>query len=163
MRGAALCLVAALSLAACAPTPAASNDPETSRQVLQRLDFLNQLLSAKDKGIVNEFETDALLLGSEAGEIAIGRDELDPFFAKLFALPVTLSWAWKETRVWSLGDIAWVYADGEIVQTADGKEIRAPYRLTGVLGRSGGAWKWREFHGSEPMNTQDNTIREIVR
>jgi hypothetical protein len=127
-----------------------SNDPETSKQVQQRLDLLNQLMAAKDKGIVNEFETDALLIGSEANEVAIGRDQLDPFFEKLFALPVKVSWEWKETRVTSLGDVAWVYADGEVVQTADGKDTRAPYRLTGVLGRTGGAWKWRLFHGSEP-------------
>jgi ketosteroid isomerase-like protein len=155
MRYTVVWVAVALFMAACAPPAAVSNDPETSKQVVQRLDLLNQLLAAKDKGIVNEFETDALLLGSEENEIAIGRDQLDPFFAKLFALPVKVSWAWKETRVTSLGDIAWLYADGEVVETAkDGKEVRAPYRLTGVLGRTGGSWKWRLFHGSEPARGQ---------
>src|SRR4029078_109884 len=73
MRYTVVWVAVALFMAACAPPAAVSNDPATSKQVVERLGLLNQLLAAKDKGIVNEFETDALLLGSEENEIAIGR------------------------------------------------------------------------------------------
>lgn len=102
--------------------------------------------------IVNEFalESDVLLLGSEADELVIGREQLEAFFQKVIALPATISWDWKQTRVSSFNDVAWVFASGDVVVKSEKGEQRTPYRLTGVLQRRDGTWKWRQFHGSEP-------------
>ena len=54
------------------------------------------------------------------------------------------------SRSGSHGDVAWLFASGEVVVTDHGADTRVPYRLTGVLERRNGAWKWRQFHGSEP-------------
>jgi uncharacterized membrane protein/ketosteroid isomerase-like protein len=133
-----------------------SNDPRTREEVSAALDRLNQLLSARNTSIVDEFAStpDVILLGSEAGEVAIGRDQLAAFFDRLFALPVQLSWEWKERRISSEGDVAWVFADGSVVLTSPSGEMRAPYRMTGVLQRTAGQWRWRQFHGSEPAGQQ---------
>jgi ketosteroid isomerase-like protein len=57
-----------------------------------------------------------------------------------------------ETRdVSSVGDVAWLYAEGHVVISGDDSEQRSPYRLTGVLERMAGTWRWRLFHGSEPV------------
>ena len=51
----------------------------------------------------------------------------------------------------SVGDVAWLYAEGHVVISRDASEHRSPYRLTGVLERRAGTWRWRLFHGSEPV------------
>lgn len=124
----------------------------TEREVSEALDRLNRMLSTRDRAIIDEFAMtpDVVLLGSEAGEVVIGHDQLSPFFERLFALPAELSWDWSETRIASAGNIAWVFARGDVVIRADGAERRAPYRMTGVLERQAGNWRWRQFHGSEP-------------
>ena len=113
---------------------------------------LNRFLSTRDRAIIDEFAAtaDVVLLGSAAEELAIGHDQLGLFFDRLFALPAQLSWDWKQTRIASAGDIAWVFAEGDVVISADGVESRSPYRMTGVLERRAGRWRWRQFHGSEP-------------
>jgi ketosteroid isomerase-like protein len=120
------------------------------------MDRLNLLLSRHDPKIIQEFapDSDVLLLGSDADELAIGHEQLADFFQKIVSLPVTLSWEWKQTKVSSLGNVAWIFAQGDIVVRSASGEKRSPYRLTGVLERQNGKWLWRQFHGSEPAPAQ---------
>ena len=53
-----------------------------------------------------------------------------------------------------LGDLAWFFADGQVVLSSGTEQRRAPYRITGVLERHGDRWLWRQFHGSEPSTDQ---------
>lgn len=124
----------------------------TDRDVSEALVRLNRFLSTRDRAIIDEFAptSDVVLLGSAAGELAIGYDQLGPFFDRLFALPAQLSWDWTQTRIASAGDVAWVFSEGDVVISAHGVDSRAPYRMTGVLERRAGRWRWRQFHGSEP-------------
>lgn len=125
----------------------------TKEEVLATLERLNTLLSAHDPAIVGQFapDPDVLLLGSEAGELVVGHEQLRSFFADLLSRPITLGWEWKETRVTSSGDVAWVFARGDlVVRDAEGTK-RSPYRMTGVLERRNRVWLWRQFHGSEPI------------
>lgn len=121
-------------------------------EITAALERLNRLLSEKDPAIVEEFApgADTILIGSEAGEIAAGRAQLEEFFQHILSLPVTLGWEWEEIKVSAAGGVAWFYAAGEVVMRgADGRQS-APYRMTGVLERIGERWLWRQLHGSEP-------------
>lgn len=128
------------------------SDAKTIAEVLDTLDRLNMLLAEKNEAIVDEFasEPDVVLIGSSAGEIARGPAALAVFFNQIRRLPSQLRWEWLARHVTAVGDVAWLFADGEVVIRNHDGEIRAPYRLTGVLQRREGRWRWRLFHGSEP-------------
>ena len=120
--------------------------------MLSAIDRLGDLLWARDARIIEEFidHPEVLLVGSEEREIARGRGEIESLIAWLFALPERLRWDWRHRDVCVDGDIAWVFADGKIVIASGDEEKRIPYRLSGVLQRTSGRWRWRQFHGSEP-------------
>ena len=129
-----------------------SNDATTHAEVSTALTRLNELLATRNRAIVDEFAAmpDVMLLGSDPGEVAVGRGNMVALFDAVFALPFQISWDWAQTRVSSEGDIAWVFAEGDVVMKGADGETRKPYRMTGVLQRLDGEWKWRQFHGSEP-------------
>ena len=112
---------------------------------------LTTMLEHRDPALVDEFvdDPDVLIVGSEASEIEIGREQIAQMVKALSAGP-SVRFHWTQTRSGSHGDVAWLFASGEVVVTDHGADTRVPYRLTGVLERRNGAWKWRPFHGSEP-------------
>ena len=110
------------------------------------------LVSRKDPLVMSEFAPDAdvTLVGSENGEVVEGTGALRDFFTRVFRAPANVGWEWRKVRISSCEDVAWLFAEGEVVIVADAKPQRRPYRLTGVLQRHGKKWLWRHFHGSEP-------------
>lgn len=100
--------------------------------------------------IAEDFADNALLLGSEAGEVARGRDEVRTHFAAVFAQPFVIDFAFDAVEVNASGDIGWLYAEGAAHLLQAGGTRRLPYRLTGVLVRTDFGWRWTLFHGSEP-------------
>lgn len=141
--GAALLLVLGLGPGVNAPPPR-----EAERGVRRALMRLNSFLAARDWALLDEFAKgeDTLLVGSESGEIARGREQLRTHIARIFALPDALAFSWREVEVAVHGPIAWLHAEGEALLG----EQRRPYRLTGVFELQAGVWKWKLFHGSEP-------------
>ena len=142
---------AALTLSACRHAPettAAASGAADPRDALIRF---TTLLEHRDPALIDEFasDPDVVVVGSEANEIEIGRDQIAQMIKTLAAGPA-VRFEWKQTRSGSKGDVAWLFASGDAIVTDQGKETRLPYRLTGVLERQSGAWKWRQFHGSEP-------------
>jgi ketosteroid isomerase-like protein len=128
------------------------------RAVLKR--FFH-LVSTRDMRMRAEFAPgdDVLLVGSDAGEIATGPQEIEAFFTRIFARASTFSWKARCIEVSQAGDIAWFFAEGlMIVESAEGQE-KAPYRISGVLERIGDQWLWRQYHGSNPVTT-DWVIRK---
>jgi len=119
------------------------------REVLARF---NELVTMKDSRVLDEFaaDDDVLLVGSEAGEVAAGRQELQTFFVRIFARDVAFSWEWNRVDISHQGSIAWFFADGQVVLTTPEGQQRTPYRTSGVLERKGGRWLWRQYHGAEP-------------
>lgn len=115
--------------------------------VLEVLDKFDRLVSTRDMSAVDEFTDDALLVGSEAGEIAKGRRQLEAFFVRVFAREDAFSWVWDRVEVSDVGDVAWFLAEGHVVIGSHA----APYRVSGVLRRVGGRWLWSQYHGSEPV------------
>ncbi len=159
MHSPAATAVAAPALIA-APDAPSSVAAETSvaaeavqQEVGKALDRLNTFIRNGNPAITDEFAAGAevLLLGSSPGEIAIGHEQIAAFFLKVFSQPVRLSYEWERKQISSSGDVAWLFADGNVVIHAiSGSQSRMPYRLTGVLQRTDGKWLWKQFHGSTP-------------
>jgi ketosteroid isomerase-like protein len=122
-------------------------------QIRAALARFNDLVSTKNLQVIAEFapEDEALLIGSDEGEIATGRQELEAFFERVFKREETFSWEWDRIDIWHAGDLAWFFADGRVVLTTAAEERKSPYRITGVLQRQGERWLWRQYHGSEPV------------
>ena len=144
---AALLLVLGLGSSAVAPPRSTAE-----RGVRLALIRLNGLLGRRDMALLDEFSPapDTLLVGSEAGERARGRQELELLLARLFARPETIAFSWREVDVSVRGDVAWLHAEGHLVTKGeDGQETgRTPYRLAGVLEPHGTRWQWRLFQGT---------------
>jgi ketosteroid isomerase-like protein len=87
-------------------------------------------------------DEDVYFAGSEIGEVARGRTELETMLRWLATLDETLDFEWSTLDVRSEGDVAWVAADG----TLNG----GPYRTLGILVRRGEQWRWHTHLGSEP-------------
>jgi ketosteroid isomerase-like protein len=131
------------------------SDADTLSAVREVLERFFHLVSTRDMRVLAEFAPggDVLLVGSDAGEIATGPQEIEAFFTRIFAGTSTFSWKSRRIAVSQAGDIAWFFADGQmIVESTEGQEER-PYRISGVLERIGDQWLWRQYHGSEPVPT----------
>jgi hypothetical protein len=102
---------------------------------------------------VEEFAAgdETLLIGSEAGEIAAGRKEIEAFFNRVYARQTIFSWEWDRMDVRHAGNLAWLFANGQVVLSVGKEQRRTPYRITGVLEYQDGHWLWRQYHGSEPV------------
>lgn len=129
------------------------SDGEVRTQVRQVLKRFNDLVSTRNPLVLAEFAPgDAvLLIGSEAGEVAAGRRELEAFFTHIFARDATFSWEWDHIEVSHAGDLAWFFADGRAILSSGQERRASPYRVTGVLEHHGERWLWRQYHGSEPV------------
>jgi ketosteroid isomerase-like protein len=111
----------------------------------------NLAIRLRDISIVEHFHKAAIFIGSEAGELAHGRDAIAALLAALFKAPYTVQFDWKSVEAARSGDTAWFLADGEVVISSAEGEKRRLYGLTGVLVESKRGWRWRMFHGSEPF------------
>lgn len=132
------------------------SDVEVRTQILEVLERFNELVSTKNLQVLDEFATcnEALLIGSELGEIATGSQELASFFTRIFARDATFSWEWDRIDVSWTDNLAWFFADGRVVLSTVKEQRKSPYRITGVLERQGERWLWRQYHGSEPVRNE---------
>jgi ketosteroid isomerase-like protein len=130
-----------------------SNPAEMRDQVLQALERFERLVAERDPALLSAFadEADVRLVGSEVSEVATGPAEVEALVRRFFGLPVQIRWEWRSRDVSFVGDVAWLFAQGEAVLRGEGGEQRVPYRMTGVLERRRDTWRWRHFHGSEPI------------
>ena len=94
-------------------------------------------------------DEDSALHGSEVGESLFGRENIRAFLATLFAKAGSARFTFGERRASISGDIAWFVADAQV---AVGAAVVAPYRVSGILERRDGRWRWRLFNGSEPVS-----------
>jgi ketosteroid isomerase-like protein len=133
-------------------------DDAIEQQVLGVLGAFNDQLAARDlDGVLGLFvsDPDVTLVGSEAGEIAVGPGELPAFFQRIFARPGTFRFEWRTCRVSAEGDVAWFFADAVAHYREPEGVASVPYRTTGVLTRRGDRWLFAQYHGSEPVNGQE--------
>ena len=118
------------------------------------LDRFGELVSARDPAVLDLFQDDALLVGSEVGESAHGRIELQAFFEHVFAWPASIRWEWNDLHCRGIGDAIWCFAEGEVVATSPDGSRRAPYRMSCVLIRNSDTLRFSLFHGAEPAAKQ---------
>lgn len=119
------------------------------REMLLRL---NERLARRDPAIVDDFLPDAVLAGSDLEDLSRGHPALQNHFGKLFALPFTIRFDWRQVDARVEGGFGWLFAEGHgVLAKATGDE-RFDYHLSGVLQRTADGWKWRLFHGSAPRS-----------
>lgn len=132
------------------------SDENVKSQVYEVLELFNDLVSTQNQQVLAEFAPDdyVLLIGSEAGEVAAGRREIEAFFARIFARDTTFSWEWDRIDVSHAGDLAWFFAEGRVILSTAKEQRKSPYRISGVLELRGKQWLWRQYHGSEPVTSE---------
>jgi ketosteroid isomerase-like protein len=114
------------------------------------LRHLGRMLFDRDTAFADQFAEDALLIGSEPGEIAAGREAIRALIGTLFARSARYIWDWESVDIRVDGDLGWLFAEGQVVRTDGEGRVAVPYRLSAVLGWDGSRWSWRLFHGAEP-------------
>ena len=118
-------------------------------------DLVDALRARDLERVVDAFEPDGVLFGSESGERAVGSAELRSLLASILARPWTVGWEWEARGVVAGrdNDVAWFVAPCVARLVSDDGERRLPYRLSGVLRRSGdGGWRFALFNGAEPAD-----------
>ena len=135
---------------------AMQSDAQARSWVYQVLERFNHLVSTQNLQVLAEFVPgdEVLLVGSESGEIAKGRQELEAFFTRVFARQATFSWEWDRIDVSHAGDLAWFFAEGQVILSNTSGQRKSPYRISGVLERHGEHWLWSQYHGSEPVSEE---------
>ena len=111
---------------------------------------LGRLMYERDPAMADEFLADAMLVGSEPGEIARGREAIRALIAGIHSKSYRVTWQWESVNATVEGEIGWFYADGAVVIEDAAEQRRLAYRLAGVLQQVNDTWRWRLFHGSEP-------------
>jgi hypothetical protein len=120
--------------------------------IIAKLDRLGELLFARSSDIVDELWSDGFrLVGSEKGEVAETRAQLEAVVDDLYGRPPRFRWAWDKTSITVENDVAWLFAEGNIVITYSDRADRRPYRMIAIFQKFGGNWRWRLFSGSEPL------------
>jgi ketosteroid isomerase-like protein len=96
-------------------------------------------------------DDDIWMSGSDLPELAIGTDAIAALHRDVVSRPFTLTFSWDRRHVHSAGQVAWVNAAGSLlVEYEDKPPTTMQYRITVVLVRRDGAWRWHTMNGSEP-------------
>ncbi|RYY65157.1 MAG: SgcJ/EcaC family oxidoreductase [Chitinophagaceae bacterium] len=112
----------------------------------------NNALQAKnlDKALaIFDDSPQTLMVGSAPGEIFQGKEAIRKVlsaFLNYSEVVLNLSRA----RIDGNGNTAWVFVEGTIRVAGGGSVAEEPYRVSIVLVRRDGTWKWRLFHGDVP-------------
>ena len=134
------------------PPPAAvpAEDVEAAGVVEGLLLGLNAALRARDaQAALALFTPDAVLVGAQAAESAVGQDELHAFLSDACAQPFTVGWEGDDLTVGDRAGAVWFLLVGELVVTGEGAR-RVPYRLSGVAVPHGDGHRLAQLHGSRP-------------
>ena len=96
-------------------------------------------------------DDDISYVGSEAGELAHGRQAVRRLLTHLFRRPDAYSWDPTQLVAHPVGGVVHLTAEATGHATSDdGTREDFPYRLTGILQPTSSGWKWRVCVGTEP-------------
>lgn len=121
--------------------------------ILARIDALVDMIRNHDPALVEALwgDGDFVMVGSETGEICRTRDELAAKIGAICASPATFVFDFPRRSLRFAGSAAWVFAEGTLTRhDPDGGTQARQYLLCAIFERAGGAWRWRQFFGSEP-------------
>lgn len=114
------------------------------------LNELNRAMRERDPAVAELFLPDALLVGSEPGEIARGRTAIGALLGAIHAKDYVVWWDLPQLDAGGAGGAVWFFAEGEVVLVQTAGTQRLAYRIAGVLVETEAGWRWAQFHGSEP-------------
>ena len=103
--------------------------------------------------ILERFEADAVFFGSGEGEQAVGHNELRAMLEMLspHAEGGAFTIEWDTLSGERLGDVGLLHGLGRVRSSGTlSKFDGTAYRVTGMLIRRDGQWRWKVYHGSEP-------------
>lgn len=118
----------------------------------QALEVINRRMRDRDPAVADLFVPHALLVGSEANEIASGREAIAALFAGIHGRDYVVWWDFPQLHSGGDARRVWLFAEGHVVVTRASGSNRLPYRLSAVLVAEGDDWHWELFHGSEPQS-----------
>jgi hypothetical protein len=127
----------------------------TPARAAAAVDALGEAFAAADTPrVLARFvpDDDVAYVGSEPGEVAVGRAALVGLLAGLFARDERYGWEAALVRVLPYAAGAFVVAEAALTVTPYGRpgdvEV-VGYRLTGTLEPVGATWCWRTVQGAE--------------
>jgi len=125
-------------------------DGDRSAALRATVERLSTRRFAKDIGLADEFEHDAIGCGSEAADVFVDGSGVRTHFATNMGKDFTVRWNWSllETRI--DGDTGWFFANGSASVGRGGVETAYSFRMSGVLSWRNGEWRRRMLHASEP-------------
>lgn len=118
------------------------------------LNKLNEVLATKDlKTVMSLYDDsdDIMVIGSDSGEVFIGREQVKEFMKVIISMPFIFSFVLEPATISYDQNFAWVFVDGKMVHTGDdGRTSKFPYRIMAVMVKRDNDWKWKVFSGSIP-------------
>jgi hypothetical protein len=118
----------------------------------QALETINRRMRDRDSAVADLFVAHALLVGSEANEIASGRHAIAALLAAIHARDYVVWWDFPQLYCGGDTQRIWLFAEGHVVVERASGSDRLPYRLSAALVAQDGHWRWELFHGSEPRH-----------
>ena len=117
-------------------------------------DFLSELLhdwskavAARDlEALMDLWTEDAVFAGASEEELKVG-PAIREWFGTVLATDHTVEMTWEQPILRVEGDVAWFMVEAAV--TIDGTKPR-PYRISGVLRRTSGVWRFEMWNGAEP-------------
>lgn len=123
-------------------------EEDAIREALERL---CRRIAERDPALLDEFaDPESLLLaGSDPDEFFTTAGAAKAQLEAILALPAAIRFAWDEVAIRRSGAVGWLLARGRCAVGPEGGPVEIiPYRLSGVLERTGGRWRWQLFHGA---------------
>jgi len=127
---------------------------DINSEIRKGLDRLNEVLATKDlKTVMSIYDdsNDIIVIGSDSGEVFIGKERVQEFMKVIVSMPFIFSFDMDNVIINHDNNNAWVFVDGKMVHTrSDWKVSKIPYRIMAVMVKQGDDWKWKVFSGSIP-------------
>ena len=107
----------------------------------------SKAVEARDlEALMDLWTEDAVFAGASEEELQVGPG-IREWFGTVLATDHTVEMTWEEPILRQEGDLAWYVVAASL--TVDGTKPR-PYRISGMLRREQGVWRFAMWHGSEP-------------
>ena len=128
-------------------------DKHTEKEVMATLQTFAEAWAGRDiDAVLGLFgpDPDVVVIGSGLDEKRLGRTELREQLLHDWAQSDAVSVEFGWHLVSASGVVAWVTADMVVHARIAGKHMTFPGRLTAVLEKRRGMWKWMQSHFSLP-------------